>query len=207
MTLTDERKEILEMIQRGTISADEGVKLIEALEESWQEDMVIDPALDAVEKRISSDNDNASEDFIGRRKWWVIPFWTGVGTTSLGGALMFWAYSSRGMGIGFFLSWIPFIIGVGLMVLGWNSKTGPWVHIRIQQKPGERPERIIISLPIPIRFVAWIIRTFSHFIPRLEGTGLDEIILALGDKSLDGAPLSINVNDDQEGEQVKIYIG
>ena len=204
MTLSDERKEILEMIQRGTISSDEGVKLIEALEESWQDETDTDHTIKGFP---SSRVEQPDEDFDQRRRWWVIPFWTGVGITSLGGILMYWAYSSHGVGIGFILSWIPFLIGVGLMVLGWNSKTGPWVHIRIQQKPGESPQRIIISLPIPIRFVAWVIRTFSRFIPRLDGTGIDEIILALGDQSVDSSPLSIDVKDGEEGEQVKIYIG
>jgi len=35
MSPADERLEILEMIQRGTISAEEGLKLIEALGNDW----------------------------------------------------------------------------------------------------------------------------------------------------------------------------
>jgi hypothetical protein len=93
------------------------------------------------------------------------------------------------------------------MVLGWNSKTGPWVHIRVQQQPGEKPERIAISLPLPIRFFAWTIRNFGSFIKGLDATGLDEVILALEKNSPDDAPLSINVSDDGDGNQVKVFIG
>ena len=38
MTRSDERLEILEMIQQGKISPEEGLKLIEALSESWEEE-------------------------------------------------------------------------------------------------------------------------------------------------------------------------
>jgi len=208
MTPTDERLEILEMIQKGTISPDEGLKLIEALGESWQEEESAG-LLEETEELIplQPSPELASEDFARWRAWWVIPFWIGVGITTLGGALMYWGWSAHGFGLGFFLAWIPFLIGVATMVLGWNSKTGPWVHIRVHQRPGEKPERIAISLPIPIRFFAWIIRNFGSFIHGLDATGLDEVILALEKNSPDDAPLSINVSDDGDGNQVKVFIG
>jgi hypothetical protein len=120
---------------------------------------------------------------------------------------MYWAWSAKGYGVGFFLTWIPFLIGIGVLVLGWNSRTGPWLHLRIQQKPGQSPEMIRISLPLPLRFTAWVLRTFGEYITGLKDSGLDEIILALGDRSKQDAPLSIDVQDDEDGEQVRIYIG
>jgi hypothetical protein len=210
MSPTDERLEILEMIQRGTISPQEGLDLIEALGETWEEDLNIEssPNMSGFEsKPLPPALDFEGEDLDKWRVWWIIPFWLGVGITTLGGALMYWAWSVNGLGIGFILAWIPFLIGVGTLVLGWNSKTGPWVHIRIHQKPGETPERIAISLPIPIRFFAWTIRTFGSFIPGLDTAGIDEVILALSNNSPGEPPLSINVSDDEDGEQVKIYIG
>ncbi len=210
MSPTDERLEILEMIQRGTISPQEGLDLIEALGETWEEDLNIEssPNMSGFEsKPLPPALDFEGEDLDKWRVWWIIPFWLGVGITTLGGALMYWAWSVNGLGIGFILAWIPFLIGVGTLVLGWNSKTGPWVHIRIHQKPGETPERIAISLPIPIRFFAWTIRTFGSFIPGLDTAGIDEVILALSNNSPGEPPLSINVSDDEDGEQVIIYIG
>ena len=130
-----------------------------------------------------------------------------MGITVLGGSLMYWAWSVKGFGVGFVLAWIPFIIGIGVLVLGWNSQTGPWLHLRIQQSPGEKPEEIAISLPLPIRFVAWALRTFGEFIPGLNTSGIDEIILALADKSITETPLIVDVNDDEDDERVKIYIG
>ena len=214
MTVNNERLEILEMIQRGTISTEEGLKLIEALGESQadldQEYLLAKSKLEGEYYPERVDEHNSvpiPEDFENWKRWWIIPFWTGVILTVLGGSLLYLAWSTKGIGLGFILAWIPFLIGVGILVLGWNSQTGPWLHLRIQQKPGELPKRIAISFPLPIRFFAWSLRTFGNFIPGLKGTGVDEIILALGDSSQSGTPLIIDVTDDDDGEQVKIYIG
>lgn len=210
---SQERLEILEMIQQGKISAQEGLKLIEALHETLEtedqeylrarEEMLYGPPAGAdVEPAPGIDPDEMEK----WRKWWVIPFWIGVGITVLGGALMYWAWSASGIGLGFIAAWIPFLIGLGIMVLGWNSRTGPWIHIRIQQKPGESPERISLSFPLPVRFFAWSIRTFGQWIPDLP-VGADEVLLALSSYSPGDAPLSVDINDEEDGQKVIVYIG
>jgi hypothetical protein len=184
--------------------------LIKAIGETWEEDLDLESSqeIDGFDSEpLPPAPEFEGEDFDKWRAWWIIPFWLGVGITALGAALMYWGWTANELGVGFVLAWIPFLIGVGIMVLGWNSKSGPWVHIRVHQKPGETPERIAISLPIPIRFFAWTIRTFGGFIPGLEATGIDEVILALGNNSPEDPPLSINVTDDEDGNHVNIYIG
>lgn len=214
MTAENERLEILEMIQKGTISAEDGMKLIEAIgesqEHSEEEYSIARAELEENHEPVEADDYTQGvdqEDLNKWKSWWIIPFWIGVTITVLGGALMYWAWSAHGIGFGFVAAWIPFLIGVGLLVLGWNSQTGPWLHIRIQQKPGEKPERIAISFPIPNRFFAWSLRTFGSFVKNVDLTGADEILLALGNYSQGDAPLTIDVDDSDNGEKVKIYIG
>jgi hypothetical protein len=214
MSPSKERLEILEMVQNGTISAEEGARLIEAIGES-EEALAEEYALakGEVEGKFEPAETEAAipeidpEDLNKWKSWWIIPFWIGVAITVLGGTLMYLAWSARGISFGFFAAWIPFLLGVGLLVLGWNSRTGPWLHVRIQQKPGEKPERIAISFPLPNRFFAWIIRTFGSFIPEANLAGADQILLALGDYSQGDAPLSIDIEDDEDGDRVKVYIG
>ncbi len=214
MTAENERLEILEMIQKGTISPEEGMKLIEAIGESW-ENSEMEYSIAKAELEGSFEPNEANEytqevdqdHFNNLKSWWIIPFWIGVAITVMGGSLMYWAWSAHGIGFGFVASWIPFLIGVGLLVLGWNSRTGPWLHIRIQQKPGEKPGRIAISFPIPNRFFAWSLRTFGSFIPNMNLSGADEILLALGNYSQGDTPLTIDVDDSDDGEKVRIYIG
>ena len=214
MSAENERLEILEMIQKGTITPEEGMKLIEAIGES-EENSEWEYAAAKAELESDFESEEADhlpqdidqEDFNKLKSWWIIPFWIGVAIIVMGGSLMYWAWSAHGIGLGFVAAWIPFLIGIGLMVLGWNSRTGPWLHIRVQQKPGEKPERIAISFPIPNRFFAWSLRTFGSFIPEKNLAGADEILLALGNYSQDEAPLTIDVDDSDDGEKVKIYIG
>jgi len=214
MTAENERLEILEMIQKGTISPEEGMKLIEAigesLEHSEEEYSIARAELEESYDPVEVDDytqEVDQEDLNKLKSWWIIPFWIGVTITVLGGALMYLAWSAHGIGFGFVAAWIPFLIGIGLLVLGWNSRTGPWLHIRIQQEPGEKPERIAISFPIPNRFFAWSLRTFGSFIPKMDLSGADEILLALGNYSQGDALLTIDVDDSDDGEKVKIYIG
>lgn len=210
MTQSNERLEILEMIQDGKISSEEGLKLLEALSESWEAEE--QEYLQAKEEMLHPPTPTESapeidpEEMAKWRRWWVIPFWIGVGITVLGGALMYWGYSAEKIGLGFILAWIPFLIGLGIMILGWNSRTGPWIHIRVHQKPGESPQKISLSFPLPIRFFAWSIKTFSQWIPDMP-QGAEEVLLALADFSPGDSPLSINVDDEDEGEKVIVYIG
>jgi hypothetical protein len=214
MTEHNEILEILDMIERGTISSEEGMKLIKAIEDS-------DEILEDEYQAAKSELEGTGSDPIGEtsysdvdrakleewRKWWIIPFGIGVGITVLGAGLMYWGWSAAGFGLGFFLAWIPFLIGISILVLGWNSQTGLWLHVRVDQKPGESPETIAISLPLPTHFTAWFLRTFGPIIPGFKASGLDEVILALADRSKQDAPLTIDVQDDEKEEQVRIYIG
>jgi len=210
---SEERLEILAMIQQGKISSEEGLKLIEALNESRE--VLEEEYLQAREEMLYPPEESSggaatpeidAEELTKWRRWWVIPFWVGVGITVLGGALMYWGYSARGIGLGFIAAWIPFLIGLGIMILGWNSRNGPWLHIRIHQKPGEHPQRIALSFPLPVRFFVWSVKTFSRWIPDLPA-GSEEVLLALGDFSPGDSPLSINIDDQEDGEKVIIYIG
>ena len=214
MTSESERLEILDMIHKGTISPDDGLKLIEAIGESDEiselEYASAKAELEEIVKPVATNDyvqEIDQEDLSKIKDWWIIPFSIGVTITVLGSVLMYWAWAAHGIGFGFVAAWIPFLIGIGLLVLGWNSRTGPWIHIRVKQKPGEKPERIAISFPIPNRFFAWSLRTFSSFIPKMNLSGADEILLALGNYSQGDAPLTIDVDEGDNGEKVKIYIG
>jgi hypothetical protein len=54
---------------------------------------------------------------------------------------------------------------------------------------------------------AWFLRVFGDFIPGLQGTSVDELIIALGDSTSPEKPLFIEVEDDEDGERVEVFIG
>jgi hypothetical protein len=140
------------------------------------------------------------------RQFWLIPLWAGAGIMLIGALLMYWAWSASGFGFWFACTWLPFMLGVLVMALAWSSRTARWLHVRVHQKPGEKPERIAISLPIPLRLTAWLLRIFGNRIPKMEGTSLDEVIMAL-DATSPEAPFYVEVNEGENGERVEVYIG
>ena len=174
------------------------------VDESFEEPLPFDGEVEIMEPEPASPD---PDDMNKWKRWWVIPFWIGAGITVIGGLLMYWAFSATGFGFWFACAWFPFLLGVAVLALAWSSRTTPWLHVRVHQAPGETPRKIAISFPIPIRLTAWGLRTFGRYIPHMEGTSLDEVILALKDVAKDGTPLSVDVNEGENGEHVQVFIG
>jgi len=227
MTNEAERLQILEMIERGVISATEGVRLLNALTGDTAEipstssftetenptrltEIPVAEAEPAYEEPVPEPT-KATPDLGASaqkwRRWWWIPLWVGVGITVISAGLMYWAYTANnGFGFWFACTWFPFLLGVAIMALAWASRTARWLHVRVHQAEDERPRNIAISMPLPIRFTAWIVRTFRKFIPNMEGINIDEMILAL-EKTSPNTPLSVHVDEGENGERVEVYIG
>ncbi len=140
------------------------------------------------------------------RRWWTIPLWVGVGITVVCGVLMYQAFVNQGFSFWFVCLWVPFFLGVALMALSYGSRNSRWLHLRVDQKPGERPQHIAISMPLPIRFVTWLYHNFGHYVPDLQDKPIEEILNAVKDGTSRENPMYIEVNDD-DGERVKVYIG
>ncbi|RME08723.1 MAG: hypothetical protein D6803_00490, partial [Anaerolineae bacterium] len=83
----------------------------------------------------------------------------------------------------------------------------PWLHLRVQQPPGEFPRRIVISLPLPIRPLAWALRRFGRWIPLRDATALDELLLALDQAAREGEALFVEVDEGEDAEKVTVYLG
>ena len=136
----------------------------------------------------------------------MIPLWVGVGTTVASALLMVWAQRANGLGFWFFCAGAPFTLGIILIALAWQTRAAPWLHLRVHQKPGEHPQNIAISLPLPLGISSWFLRTFRHRIPGMEGVSIDEIITTLNQSTSPENPIFIEV-EEEDGEQVQIYIG
>ena len=224
MTNEKERLQILEMIEKGVISAAEGVKLIDSLQ--GDQDEVSTPMIDSatsataesspmpdviVEEPAPETADPITpveyESEIKKwRRWWWIPLTVGIVIAVGSGVGMYFAYQQSGFGFLFACLWFPLLLGVVILSLAAASRTTRWLHVRIHQEPGEWPRTIAISLPIPIRFTAWLLRIFSPHIPNMNGKSLDEVILALNKTSPD-QPFYVKVDEGDSGERVEVYIG
>ncbi|MBT3390837.1 MAG: hypothetical protein HN413_10530 [Chloroflexi bacterium] len=213
MPLSEERKQILGMIDQGIINAEEGFNLLQALnaEPDEHNSSGVDSATEAeiLPNEIRGEENMAPdpEEIARWKRWWLIPLYVGAGVTAFSGLLMYWAWHASGFGFWFACTWMPFLIGVLFMAIAWSSQTSPWLHVRVKQKTGEKPQRISISFPLPIRLSAWGLRNFGHLIPNIDATGLDEVILALGDSKTEDTPLFVDVSEGDDGERVQVFIG
>lgn len=209
------RLEILRKVEEGSMSLEEGARLLAALQDEPQDEEMQTAALAEPQAGAADDGapevvaGPASDDFEkpkGMALWralWMIPLWLGVGLTVLSAYWMYLGWQAAGPGWGFWLSFLPLVIGLGLTVLGWELTRAPWLHLRVQQKPGGRPAVILISIPLPVRLISWVMHRFGRHIPdKVKGQDIEEI---LGSVSANN-PLQIHV-DDEDGEKVDIYIG
>lgn len=191
---------ILAKIENGELTADQGIGLIGNAQDKHSGDQ---------HQHESFNDANTSTPFISEeeldrwKRWWTIPLYVGVGIVILSTIWLNSAYQSSQFGFWFYCSWVPLLFGLLLMGLSWGSRSGPWIHVRVRG----RKERVAVSIPAPLKITGWALRNFGHFIPRLEKTSVDEIILALENTSKQNAPLYVQVDDGEEGEHVEVFIG
>ncbi len=213
----DVKRKVFDMVEQGQISADEGLRLIKALEGRKE------PNTDAVDIQMTETQPDQAEsiDFKEKRypqipeeelkrmdrlkRWWILPFGVGILITILGAIWMYMGYAANGFGFGFWLSWVPFLLGIFILVISFQSSRSVWLHVRIKQRAGQTPQRIAISLPLPLTLTRWVISTFGDKIPGMRDQPVDEYSDILKSVSPE-EPFYVHV-DEGDGEEVEVFIG
>lgn len=191
MTSSDERQQILQMINDGQINAEQGAELLSALnnaESSNEPEVETTPASDALP--------NFSN-------LWLIPLWIGTAILILGGLMLSSAYQAGGWFL-FICGWPLFLIGLAVIITAWFARLGPWVHVRITH---EKKNRRDIKISLPLNPAVFILKIIRPFVPRLKDTGVDEVLMSLKDNVTRDQPLVVDVNETEDGERVQVVIG
>jgi hypothetical protein len=216
--MDEERLIILRRIESGDITVEDGMKILDAIEGRTYSSNGHEPAAEVAESFqpqggsvsvVAEEEQPASmnEDDLSDSRWkvwsWAI-FAVFVILTVLSGVWMIQGWNVHPWGWGFWLAWIPFIIGVLGMIGTYNAR---WVHVRVLQPPGERPQRISISLPLPLGLLSIIVPLFSRWIPaEVHGQNLVELIREMDRNISSKDPIHVFV-DDKDGTRVEVYIG
>jgi len=212
-------RQILDMVEQGQLSAEEGLRLINAMSGKTtsvlDSDVIDGKAANATEIIFGEDEEvekprisEVEKQRINQlKRWWVLPFGIGLLITTLGAIWMYMGYTRNGFGFGFgfWLAWIPFLLGVFIVAVSFQTNRSVWLHVRIRQKPGETPQRISISLPMPIGLTRWFFSAFGNHIPGLRDQPLDNIPEILAHLSPE-EPFYVHVNE-EDGEEVEVFIG
>ena len=213
--MTDkEREQILKMIEEGKISPEEGLKLMQVLDQESPEDET--PASEAATgakfephaetSGMEADPRIARIKSIARR-FWQVPLWIGIGVIVLSAAGMYGLIQAGHMNFWFYCLIAPLLLGVLVIAAAVGSRKARWIFVDVQQKPGEKPQRIFLGFPLPLKLTAWFLRTFGHKIDDLKHTNVDEVIQVIETGFSGDEPLIVNVDEGDDGERVKVYIG
>lgn len=215
--MTDsERQQILKMIADGKITPEQGLTLMQALEnvpadddpQALPEPEVIGggPASSIGEGEAEK---NARQAFFAKkvnrfRRLWMIPLVLGLLVTIGAASWMYASLEAVGMNFWFYCAWFPFALGVAFTALALSSRESRWLYLNVKQKPGEKPSRIVISFPMSL--VTWLFNMFGHRMPENERLRTDLMMQAFTQSITSDEPILIEV-DDEDGEKVQVYIG
>ena len=207
---TEEQKKILKMVEDGKISADDALKLIQALESSTNESVILslpsssfDPG-PGLEKNGSLEFEEIA--FKARQLWQVL-VWVGVSVVVLSA---YWLYSlilASNYGFWFYCAILPLFFGVLLMALFTGSKNSRWLYVNVEQPRDEWPRNITFGIPLPLGLASWFLRNFGYSIEGLNHAAVGEILEFLSKGFSTNEPLIINVNEIDRSERVQVYIG
>jgi len=214
----NEREQVLKMIADGKISPEEGLKLMHVLDQEMPEDSA--PAPEAAAPNLGEPPREPSgmdaDPKIAHikstaRRYWQIPLWIGIVILIFSAAGMYALIQAGHMNFWFYCLLAPLLLGVLVIAFAAGSRRARWIFVDVHQKPGEKPQRIFLGFPIPLKLIAWFMRTFKGVIPdmdeKLKNANFDEIIAAFESGVSSDQPLVVNVDEGEEGERVKVYIG
>ncbi|EKD88292.1 MAG: hypothetical protein ACD_34C00628G0001, partial [uncultured bacterium] len=111
------------------------------------------------------------------------------------------------LGWGFWLSWIPLLIGLGLMFFGWALMESPWMHVKVHSNEIGKKYNFIFSMPVPFNIGRWVMNNFGQYMP--DEVKSQEILNVLDQAEAsikNGEPFQVQVDDDKDGTKVDIFI-
>jgi hypothetical protein len=202
--VVNERLRILQLVESGQISVEEGVRRLERLGQGGLgqapalEDRDVSAAPTDVEK---PSDEPVHVPFL--RAVWQIVFGVGVAVLVGGGLLLARAYGREGRP-GFNWGWVLLAFGLLVMILGWWLQRARWFYLRVREHRGRA---FTIALPLPLRLVAWLLRVAKPFVPQLQEMDADHLILTMQDELRRGRPIVITVDEGEAGDQVEMYFG
>ncbi len=197
-----ERRRLLRMVEEGRLSPEEALALWQALPpEKTSQAPAADPT---AETRPEASRPLLEQGFLPR--WARILPWamSGVGALCVGGALGAVFLGGAGWATTL-LCWTPLgLLGPVALALAWTAWRGVWVMFELQNQPGEAPQRLRFTFPLPLGWIPWALRLARPWVGAhlpLEGKHMRHLIQVLRDE-----PLWLTV-DDEDGTQVRVWLG
>lgn len=206
------RLEILKKIELGEVSVDEGFRLLSQLDaeqaSEGQSAAVGASAFTMDEPTGTAETGEAYEspsmpDFNRFKAWnWVMTAFFAV-VTALSAWWMISAWQKHPFGVGFWLSWIPFAIGIIGMVSSYNAR---WLHVRVKAKDKGEMKNIRVSMPVPLKLSLWVLKANPRWLPReIRDKNIGESLDDIERSITHDQPFYVSV--DENDTHVEVFIG
>ena len=208
------KEQVLNMLESGTITADEAARLLDALaagkgtpggEHAASQDPSPEP-------RPVEPDQVILDTFRPDARHWdrvrQIPFAISIALLCLSGWGLYALrpQGDRGITFGWVLVLILFLLSaLGLAATFWMLRA-PWLHVRIEERDGKR---IAISLPLPLALANWGLWIARRFVDDHTAQYLDMSSEFIGTmrKNRGGQAEPIIVDVDEDGQHVQVYLG
>jgi hypothetical protein len=187
----EERLEILDSIERGDISVEEGLRRLQGGGEE-----------EGPQGAATAPEPAPMRPVIVRVIWRAV-FWAGVAVLAGGGVLVSAVYTWSLRPVWQIVGAVLFAFGLAVMLTGWWMRTARWLSIRIREEGGTR---ITLAFPVPLGLVYWAVRVARPFVPQLHNAPVDELVLALRDTLDEGEPFVVDIHDEEDGDYVQVYL-
>jgi len=203
---SEEEKRILGMVESGVITPEEAMKLIKALEEGPPEppEVILEPQAASG----ATPGDTLAFEQIKARagRFSRVPLWLGTGFTVLAAYWLFVLVQDSNYGFWFACAWLPLALGILLVALSTGGGNARWVYVNIEQAEEEWPRHITFGIPIPLGALGWVLRNFGHHMRGWHGMDVNEMLDLLSTATKE-EPLLVNLQDEEDGDRVQVYIG
>jgi len=209
---SEERKKILQMVEDGKVSAGDAAKLMMALDADADptevEMEVIQP--DTSQGFEKSEAPEFEEIKSRARRFSLIPLWIGIFITVLSAWIIYGIQQNGGANFWFYCMVLPLLAGVFLITLGAGGRSARWVYLDVDRpyaKRGDGPRHITFGLPLPLGIIDWFLRTFGNYFQGLSKRRMDGMIELMNATRNSNEPFILNIDDSDDGEHVRIFIG
>ncbi len=192
--MNGEQDKILHMLEEGTISTEEAQTLLDAIEDS-------------------RDNDNNTfwsrevEGYIPSRDYWRRPFGIFLISATFWGSLVIRTRKTTGF-FSLFRKALLFplafgsALGAGIIYL---SKDSPWLHLRIRSA---EEEKLSLSLPFPLNILRGGLQFISSQIEDEEaGEKIDAATEFLEAVEMADYQNPVSIDIEEEGNNIQIFLG
>jgi hypothetical protein len=205
---SEERRKILKLVEQGKISAEQAATLMRALEADEVEIEVVEAGSTFGFERSRTPAPEFEDVKARARRFAMIPLWVGILVAVLSAWGIYGIKKNIGMNFWFYCLLAPLFLGVLLIMVGAAGQGSRWLYVNVDRHNADDwPRNITLGFPLPLALTSWFLRTFGHHIHGLKNTNVDDIIQILDATGKSDEPFIVNVNDDEDGERVQVYIG